>query len=67
MQDVLQYYATKNSYSSYTSFISRYLIAYVKERQAMFAADKKAEDYLSNHELKADNKYKFSFEDTNLI
>lgn len=67
LQDVLQYYATKNSYSSYNSFISRYLIAYVKERQAMFAADKKAEDYLSNHELKADNKYKFSFEDTNLI
>jgi Putative amidoligase enzyme len=67
LEEVLNYYAKQNSFSTYNSFISRYLNTYVAERKAMFAKDKKEEDYLSNHELATDSNYEFIFEGIKLV
>lgn len=57
--DVLSYYEMTNP-TEYTKFATQYLKAYVAERTKMFKADKRREDFTSQHELDGDKAYTFT-------
>lgn len=66
-EDVLNFYRDNNTSSEYSAFVSRYLIAYVKQRNKVFAEDKKKGDLLSTHEFESDKNYTFELEGRRLI
>jgi hypothetical protein len=59
-ENVLSYY--EDVFKTETAqFLSRYLIAYFRDRKAYFQADFKRDDYLSEKETKDDPTYTFEF------
>lgn len=60
--DVLNYYKEKYPNNERAAFLSDYLQAYYKERCRVFKRDIDRDDKLSDHELRTDKTYVFTYE-----
>lgn len=59
--DVLNYYKDNFKRNSIAEFLSEYLIAYYKDKCAIFAKDYAKGDVLSMHDINEDKNYTFSY------
>lgn len=65
--NILKYYVDENPHSKYAKFLSEYLIAYYKSRCEVFELDVQKGDKLSEHDIRNDKTFDFTYKGQSLI